>query len=170
MESCETCGFVWETVPAADIPDRIRAGSGATAALVRTDPERAVQRPRPDRWSTLEYAAHSRDVLLHVRDRIVIALVEDDPSFKPLYRDQRVDLGLYAGDVPEVVATELEWAADLFARTFAVLGPAPLARLCQAAFPTISTRTVLWMGQQAVHEIEHHGADVEENLRLLTSR
>jgi hypothetical protein len=28
---------------------------------------------------------------------------------------------------------------------------------------------LLWMGQQAVHEAEHHRRDIEDNLRLLGS-
>ena len=43
------------------------------------------------------------------------------PDFKPLYRDVRVDAGLYAGDDVAAVATEVAMAADLFSRTFARL-------------------------------------------------
>lgn len=163
VETCEGCGFAWVDVDAADVAERAVAGADAIADLVRADPAAAHRRPLPERWSALEYGAHVRDVLLHVRDRLVIGLVEDDPSFKPLYRDQRVDLGLYASDEPEVVAVELEMAARLFARTFAVLDADQLARPCQYAFPTLSTRTLLWMAQQVVHEVEHHRGDVEHD-------
>src|SRR4051794_34185321 len=108
METCSICGFAWETVAAAEVGDRIRAGTAGIAAAVSAAPERAGVRPSPERWSALEYTAHVRDVLLHVRDRIVIALVEDEPTFKPLYREERVDLGLYALDTTTVVLTEVE--------------------------------------------------------------
>lgn len=115
----------------------------------------------------LEYAAHVRDVLLHVRDRLVIALVEDDPEFKPLYRDERVDLGLYAGDEWPVVRDELSMAAALFARTFARLPAGALTRPLQYAYPVPATRTVLWMAQQVVHEVEHHASDIVGGVALV---
>jgi hypothetical protein len=52
-------------------------------------------------------------------------------------------------------------AANLFARTFVRLDAGQLARTGQYAFPTLQTRTVLWMGQQVVHEAEHHRGDVD---------
>jgi len=51
-------------------------------------------------------------------------------------------------------------AADLFARTFERLTDDQLARPVQYAFPQLGLGTVRWMGQQAVHEVEHHLADV----------
>lgn len=161
MEQCPDCGFVWDAVAPAEIGDRIRNGTKAIAALL--DGAAADRRPEPRRWSSLEYAGHVRDVLLHLRDRVVIALVEDDPAFKPLYRDQRVDLGLYARDTPANVQLELDVASDLFVRTYAALSPEQLARPCQYAYPALSTRSVLWMAQQTVHEVEHHLGDIRAN-------
>lgn len=37
----------------------------------------------------------------------------------------------------------------------------------QYGFPDPQTRTLLWMGLQAIHECEHHLGDIEENARLL---
>jgi hypothetical protein len=160
VERCDGCGFVWAEVPADDIGRRIEQGAEEAAALCLDAP---TGRPEPSRWSSLEYAAHMRDVLLHVRDRVVIALVEDDATFKPLYREQRVDFGLYRFDVPEVVTAELVMAAGLYARTFSCLDEAQLARSCVYTFPVAATRSVLWLGQQAVHEVEHHTGDILAN-------
>src|SRR6476620_4068914 len=98
MERCEDCGFEWESIPASEVGERTRQGALRIAELLQADG--VVQRSEPNRWSSLEYAAHVRDVLLSLRDRIVVALVEDDPDFKPMYRDQRVGFGLYATDTP----------------------------------------------------------------------
>ncbi|HET6951926.1 MAG TPA: DinB family protein [Acidimicrobiales bacterium] len=164
-ETCPACGFVWSAVAAPEIGERTVAGVAAIAARLRDGDAAAVTaRPSPERWSALEYGCHVRDVLYMLRDRTVIGLVEDTPSFAPMYRDHRVDLGLYAADEPAVVADELRLAAALFARTFAALDDDQLARPCTYAWPTSHVRSLLWMAQQAVHEVEHHRADVEENL------
>ena len=167
MESCEVCGFVWASVRAEEIASRTQLGASTIGRDLRVNPDAAVQRPSPERWSMLEYGAHVRDVILHLRERFVIGLVEDEPTFKPLYRDERVALGLYAHDDVEHVARDLEMTSALFARTFAAISPEQLARECRYTYPVAATRTLLWMGQQLVHEVEHHLADVGENLTLL---
>lgn len=164
MEACEICGFAWESVGDDDIPTRIVEGATFISEVLRSKSASVVVRPTPDRWSTLEYAAHVRDVLLHVRDRLVIGLSEDNPEFKPLYREERVTFGLYAADTPQVVAAELDMAAALFARTFVAIGPEQLDRPCQYLYPVPATRSLRWMGQQVVHEVLHHGDDIRENL------
>lgn len=164
MESCDVCGFVWESVERAEVAGRATAAADAIAALTLADPDRAVRRPSPERWSAVEYAAHVRDVLMTLRDRIVIGLVEDHPGFKPLYREERIDLGLYRADTPDVVATELVAAAGMFARLFEAVEPGQLSRTVEFGYPTVASRTLLWVAQQAVHEAEHHLADVAEDL------
>lgn len=164
MEACETCGFVWASVPRGDIAVRATTAGRAIAASIVGDPDAAMRRPSAERWSAVEYAAHVRDVLVTLRDRIVIGLVEEHPDFKPLYRDERIDLGLYSADTPAEVATELEAAAAMFARLFEAVEPEQLARTVQFGYPTTASRSLLWVAQQAVHEAEHHLADVDENL------
>ena len=58
---------------------------------------------------------------------------------------------------------DLDVASDLFCRTFAALSNEQLVRPCQYAYPTLTTRSVLWMARQVVHEVEHHLGDIEEN-------
>ena len=157
------CGFVWETVCREEIGGRVRQGSLEIVDELLADPVGSTRRPSERRWSSLEYGAHVRDVLLHLRDRFVIGLVEDHAAFKPLYRDERVDLGLYGGDEVIVVADELAMSAALFERTFNRIPAKLLDRLCVYTFPVLTDRTLLWMGQQAVHEVEHHARDVAEN-------
>ena len=160
-EACPDCGFVWVAIPVEEVGPRVVEGAAALAGALRAGtPDAITRRPAPGIWSALEYGAHVRDVLLHLRDRVVIGLAEDTPSFKPLYRDVRVDAGLYRDDRPDVVADELELVAALFVRTFAVLDPDQLARPVIYAFPSECERTILWMGRQVVHEVEHHLGDV----------
>jgi len=162
------CGFGDDSVSIDDIPARARAGADAIAAALRGGPA-VARRPSPDRWSALEYAAHVRDVLLTIRDRLVIGLVEDRPHFKPAYRDERLSLGLYRADEPGPVALEVVAAAAMFGRLFAAIDPGALGRDVHYGFPESTIRTLAWMGRQAVHETEHHLADITENARLLSS-
>ena len=117
----------------------------------------------------IEYGAHVRDVLLTVRDRLVIGLVEENPGFKPLYREERISLGLYRADTVSAVAQELDSATSMFGRLFDAIDHQLLSRPVRYGFPDPVPRTLLWMGVQAVHETEHHHGDMKENLRLVAT-
>ncbi len=164
MEACEDCGFAWVQVRRGEIAPRSIAAARQIANVIGANADRARIRPRPERWSALEYAAHVRDVFLTIRDRLVIGLVEDEPGFKPLYRDERVDLGLYKADTATDVAAEVVAAANMLSRLFDAIDTEQLDRIVQYGFPDPTPRTLLWMGQQAVHESEHHLADITENI------
>jgi hypothetical protein len=167
MELCDECGFDFDLVPRDDITRRVKAGAHAAADELAGATSIALRRPTPERWSAVEYGAHARDVLLIIRDRLVIGLVEDNPGFKPAYRDERLSLGLYRRDTADEIAVELRAAAAMFARLFDEIDPELLPRIVQYGFPDPSQRTLLWMGRQATHEVEHHLGDIQENLRLL---
>ncbi len=161
-EACPDCGLVWSSVATDEVGARITGATDPVVALLRSaDDDVLTTRPDEGVWSPLEYSGHVRDVMLHLRDRIAIVLAEDLATFKPLYRDVRVDAGMYRTDSPPVVADELEMAATLFGRTFGGLDAAQMGRLCVYGYPSESLRTLRWLGQQAVHEAEHHRADVE---------
>jgi DinB superfamily len=163
---CDACQFDFDAVRHAAIRPRVIAAAAAMSHdLRRADPAVATRSPSVDRWSATEYAAHTRDVLLTIRDRLVIGIVEEHPGFKPLYREERVTLGLYRRDPPADVADELRSAAAMFGRLFDAVDPKLLDRTVAYGFPDPETQTLLWMGRQAVHETEHHLADVRECLR-----
>ncbi len=166
VEHCEDCGFAWETVSRDAIAGRVAAGIAAISALLAGDPARAGVRPSTQRWSATEYAAHVRDVLITLRDRFVVGIVEDVPSFTAMYRDERVALGLYRSDTVGAVTDELRAATAMFVRLFDAIDPAQLTRDVLYGVPVPTRRSLLWMGQQAVHEVEHHGSDIAENLGL----
>ena len=62
------------------------------------------------------------------------------------------------------MTSELAVATALFTRLFGAVAPDDLQRSVRYGFPDPEHRTLLWMGQQAVHEVEHHGTDIAENL------
>lgn len=79
----------------------------------------------------LEYGAHVRDVLVTIRDRLVIGLVEYDPGFKPLCRGERINLGQYSQDTPSAVVAELGAATGMLVRLFGAIEPELLSRSVQ---------------------------------------
>jgi len=164
VEHCEVCGFAWETVSREAVAGRLAAGTAAISGMLAGDPGGSGVRPSPERWSATEYAAHVRDVLTALRDRLVVGLVEDVPSFNPMYRDERVALGLYRSDTAGAVADELRAASAMFVRLFDAVDPGQLTREVLYGSPAPERRSLLWMGQQVVHEVEHHGSDIAENL------
>lgn len=165
MDICDVCGFDFEVVGRDDVGPRVTTAVESIAALLTDEPKVCLVRPSEQRWSMLEYGAHVRDVLLTLRDRLVIGLVEDDPGFKPLYRDERIDLGLYSDDTLAAVAAELGAATSMFVRLFDAIEPELLSRSVQYGSPNPQPRTLLWMGLQAIHESEHHLTDIRENLQ-----
>jgi hypothetical protein len=131
METGEDCGFCWELVTVDQIGPRVRAATTSIAGAIRNQSTRSLVRPSLERWSALEYAAHVRDVYLTIRDRLVIGLVEENPGFKPMHRDERVSLGLYAADAVEDVSVELEATANMLLRLFGAIEPQHLDRIVQ---------------------------------------
>lgn len=134
---------------------------------LRKAPDAAVrQRPEPQVWSALEYACHTRDVLLAQRERLFLALVEDCPSFAPMHREQRVVLARYAAQDPERVAGQLAMAASLVADAFRNLDEPGWRRECVYNFPAPARRSVAWLGAHTLHEGEHHLRDVDRALAV----
>jgi hypothetical protein len=166
-EHCPVCGFVWDAIDPHEVSPRINAAIGQFATIVVANAATALRRPTPERWSAVEYAAHLRDVVLNVRDRLILTVVEDLPSPFPLYREERVALQLYANDTPTSVASDLEFAARLFTSTFDVLRVNYLERRLIYSRILGDERSLGWTGAQVLHECEHHLEDVKENFDLL---
>ena len=112
----------------------------------------------------LEYSCHVRDVALMQRDRLFVALVEDEPSFKPMYRDERVAFDRYDAQAPDVVARQLAMAADLFGHALEGLAEAQWMRPLIYGYPDPSRRDVEWVAHHTVHELQHHLMDVDRIL------
>ena len=170
MEHCDSCSFVYADIEAAALSARL-AAFGTQYAVLLLPPGRSATwsgilrtRPAEGVWSALEYACHVRDVFLVQRDRLYTALVEDTPTFTPMYRDQRVTLASYNTQDPEEVAAQLATAARLIAQAFAVLDSAQLQRRCIYNFPAPTERSLLWVGQHVIHEGEHHCRDIERGI------
>ena len=164
MERCEVCGFAWDVIDPDEVAGGVREATSAMADVLVDHAAVAPERAAPDRWSPVEYGCHVRDVLGNVRDRIILALVEDNPTPHPMFGTPRVDLGLYARDLPAVTARDLVSAGDLFARTMECLPERAGRRTMFYGWPRAATRPVDWVAAQVLHECRHHLDDVRSDL------
>ncbi len=164
-ERCEIelCGFAWDEVDPSQIGRRIVRGADEIAELITSGLNADVRRSS-EIWSPVEYAGHVRDVLLNIRDRLVVAVNEDNPLCKGLFGTPRIDLGLYVGDEPDVVAEELRVAASLFARTWDRIPDVLRDRTMVYGYPRVTNRNLRWVAAQALHEVEHHLSDIRVGL------
>jgi hypothetical protein len=105
----------------SEVTQRIERAVLSFDEVMKEAGAKAAVRPLPDRWSILEYGGHVRDVLLSIRERVILAAIVDVPTGTPIYRDERIDLGFYAEDTVKEVMNELEMAALLFAKTVTTL-------------------------------------------------
>jgi hypothetical protein len=168
MTTCTECGYDYESVPTDRLAGRLRdLGRRYREALAGADEPTARRRPAPGVWSALEYACHMRDVLLVQRDRAVLALVEDNPGFPRMYRDERVDLCQYSAQAVAEVLDELDMSAQLCAMVFDRLDEAAWQRPLVYNLPSAEApggHNVAWLARHTLHEGEHHLMDVNRAL------
>jgi DinB superfamily len=172
VDSCRRCRFVYGDWAVEALPPVLGSlgaryaepllAAGKAPGLIRT-------RPAPDVWSGLEYACHFRDVLLAQRERLYLALVEDGPSFAPMYRERRVELGHYNAQSPVAVSAQIKMAAELLGSDLAGLAPDQWQRSCVYNYVNPSRRTLLWLAQHTLHEGEHHLLDIKTVLASAAS-
>jgi hypothetical protein len=153
---CPECGLDTNSFSRAEIPEMIRANAAAWGeALAAPD---AARRPRPDKWSPLEYGCHVRDVFRLYDYRLGLMLAEDDPLFPNWDQDETAVRDRYGEQDPADVARQLTEAADALAGRFAAVSddqwPRQGRRSDGAAF------TVETFGRYFIHDPVHHLYDV----------
>lgn len=164
---CTECGFVYEDVPTDEVPARLRALGPPYAEALRRDRDDLRAHPIEGTWSALEYACHLRDVLVVQQDRVALALAEDEPTFTPMRREERVIELRYNEQEPDAVAEQLTAAAGALAEAFAALDEDQWQRLVTYSFPKPWSRTLAWVGQHTIHEGVHHLGDIDRVLAAL---
>ena len=153
---CPECGLDTQSFSREGIPAMIRANAAAwRAPLAAAD---AADRPRPDRWSALEYGCHVRDVFRLYDYRLGLMLTEDDPLYPNWDQDETAVAYDYAAQDPAVVTDELAASGDALAASFAALTDdqwlRPGRRSDGASF------TVESFARYLVHDPIHHLHDV----------
>jgi hypothetical protein len=164
METCSQCQFSYGALPRRELVVALEVGGADVAARLSSNEDELRVRRTAEEWSPLEYGCHVRDVLLMQRDRIYVALVEDEPSFKPMYREQRVIFDRYSDQIPAEVADELVMATSLFANALAGLTDDQWERPLVYGFPGPRRRDVEWVGHHTLHEAVHHAYDIDQIL------
>ena len=157
------CGFEWDAVISSEVGQRIIKSAAEIANLISSN-STSNSRPTNEVWSPVEYAGHVRDVLFNIRDRLIVAINEDNPLCKGLFGTSRIELGLYKNDAPAVVAEELRVAASLFARTWDRIPETIRDRTMVYGWPRLADRSLHWVAAQALHEVEHHLSDIRAGL------
>src|SRR3546814_7414135 len=115
--ACPDCGFDASNLDpskvAALMPQvaaawqEVLAGAGAGAEV--------AQRPSDDRWSTLEYACHVRDVFRLADVRFSLMLDQDGPDLQNWDQDETAITDRYSEQDPHQVAADTAAAAAVAA-------------------------------------------------------
>lgn len=154
--TCPQCGFDAARLGFRDVPALVRENAAAWPGLLRA----ADARDRPDdsTWSTLEYAAHVRDVFRVFESRLTLMLREDGPAFADWDQDATAAADDYAAQDPATVARELLAASETVARAFESVADDELGR---TGFRSDgSAFTVESLARYFAHDPIHHLHDV----------
>lgn len=158
---CPECGFEAASTDAADVGALIRDNAHAFAELLGGDADQLRHRARPDRWSTLEYGAHVRDVYRLYLERLTMMLEQHDPLYPNWDQDATAVAERYNEQSPAVVADELVAAGGALADAFDALGPSAqpvwqrLGRRSDGASFTVDS-----FARYLIHDPIHHLWDV----------
>jgi hypothetical protein len=167
VQTCAHCGFSWATLTRAALAARMSGAVESFVNVMTVAGNDVATRPSAQRWSILEYGGHLRDVLLSIRERVVLASVLEVPVGTPIFRDERVDLGFYAADTAADVAAELQVVTYLLLKTVATLPEHFEDRKLIYSDRTPLEITISGALSNALHECEHHLGDATEDLTLL---
>jgi hypothetical protein len=151
---CPECGFDAGGVDIEAVGPSIRAAAAAWVELLNGDDDSLRVRPSTDRWSTLEYGAHVRDVFVLYLERLSLMLDTDDPLYPNWDQDETAIASRYDLQQPAQVAVELRAAAEALVDAFDGVGGEqwlrPGRRSDGASF------TVESFARYLIHDPVHH--------------
>lgn len=154
---CEQCGLSAGEIDPADFAERAFIAAEEWVQILRSSPAVSA-RPRPDVWSPLEYGAHVRDVYRLYDARLAQMLSEDTPTFANWNQDETAIKERYKEQDPELVADELEAAAERFDARIKSLKPEQMGR--RGIRSDGAEFTVGTLIQYFLHDVIHHLWDV----------
>lgn len=150
---CPECGY--EPHPPEDTTRRLRA----TLALWKealAAPDAGV-RPHPKRWSAREYACHMRDLCRVFRERLLLMVAEDDPTFPEWDSALAAVENDYANADTDLAGHQLATEIGATAQEFDKLAPEHWQRTGRRSDGM--EFTVETLARYLLHEAEHHAKD-----------
>jgi hypothetical protein len=141
----------------ADFAERAFIAAEEWVQILRSSPAVSA-RPQPDVWSPLEYGAHVRDVYRLYDARLAQMLSEDTPTFANWNQNETAISERYKEQDPEVVANELEAAAQGLVARIQSLKPEQHGR--RGIRSDGVEFTVVTLIQYFLHDVIHHLWDV----------
>jgi hypothetical protein len=154
---CEQCGLSAGEIDPADFAERAFIAAEEWVQILRSSPAVSA-RPQPDVWSPLEYGAHVRDVYRLYDARLAQMLSEDTPTFANWNQNETAISERYKEQDPEVVANELEAAAQGLVARIQSLKPEQHGR--RGIRSDGVEFTVVTIIQYFLHDVIHHLWDV----------
>jgi hypothetical protein len=114
QRACDECHLDVTSLDVTEIPSMIRHNAAAFAELLGGDDTWLRTRPRPDKWSPLEYGFHVRDVYELYHHRLGLMLEHEGPEYPNWDQDESALEKGYGRADPIAVAAELtQWAESL---------------------------------------------------------
>ncbi len=156
-QRCDQCGLSAGEIKPEEFAERAFVAGEEWVQILRSSPA-VTARPQPSVWSPLEYGAHVRDVFRIFDARLAQMLNEDTPTFSYWNQDETAIKERYNEQDPEVVADEIETAAQAFVARIQALTPAQYER---RAFRSDGKEfSVVTLIQYFLHDVIHHLWDV----------
>lgn len=150
------CGFEAGAMPLSRARELL-TDAAASLLLTLSGPD-ARARPRPTKWSPLEYACHVRDCCEVFRGRIALVLEQDDPTFPNWDQDATAVDQRYDEQDPQVVAVELQSSLDALIDQLEAI---PAGAWERPALRSNGSRfTLASLVRYLVHDPVHHAHDV----------
>ncbi len=166
MDHCDECGFVYGDLPRHEVSRALaELAEQYVARLSATSGDALRRRPGPEVWSPLEYAAHVRDVIEVQRERVMVAVLHDAPTFEPMGREERVVQWRYNDQDPADVAREIRRNTADLGTVLDSLDDDGWARIGIYNWPERAERDVEWIARHSVHEQVHHLLDIHRSLQ-----
>lgn len=156
---CPECGLDTRAVAPTAVAAMLRENASEWDRLLGSDTEEALRRrPSEDRWSTLEYACHVRDVFRLFDERLGLMLTVDDASFANWDQDATAVTDRYGEQEPAIVGGELVTAASALADRFDAVAGEQWQRTGTRSDG--SRFTVESFARYLIHDPVHHLWDV----------
>ena len=159
---CPECGFAASSIAPVDVARLVRESTDRWVAVLDTPVEHLRARPDPSRWTTLEYAAHVRDVFRLYRTRLALMVDVDDPLFANWDQDVTAREECYNEQDPAFVAVELHEAGVALADAFDAIEGDQWQRSGRRSDGV--SFTIATFAQYMIHDPLHHLWDVDASL------